>query len=113
MNQTVNQDVTATKVTSSANPSVFGQSVTFTATVKAASPGSGTPTGTVTFYDGSTKLYSATLGETGTASFMISTLSVGSHSIKVVYSGDADFKTSTSAVLRWSRLLPALSRQAR
>jgi hypothetical protein len=100
LNQTVNQDVTATKVTSSANPSVFGQSVTFTATVKAASPGSGTPTGTVTFYDGSAKLYSATLGETGTASFMISTLSVGSHSINVVYSGDADFKTSTSAVLK-------------
>ena len=44
---------TTTTLTSSTNPSVFGQSVTFTATV-APSSGSGTPTGTVTFYDGST-----------------------------------------------------------
>src|SRR5262249_44379944 len=47
---------TTTTVTSSPNPSVFGQSVTFTATVSAASPGSGTPTGTVTFEDGGTTL---------------------------------------------------------
>jgi Bacterial Ig-like domain (group 3) len=47
--QTVNQDGTSTDVTASANPSVFGQSVIFTATVSAALPGSGTPTGSVTF----------------------------------------------------------------
>jgi len=87
-------------VVSSANPSSFGQAVTFTATVNAVSPGSGTPTGTVTFYDGSTTLGSATLGGTGAASFTTSSLSVGSHSIKVSYAGDADFKASTSAVLK-------------
>jgi hypothetical protein len=94
----VNQAGTTTTVVSSANPSVYSQSVTFTATVKAAAPGSGTPTGTVTFMDGTTTLGTATLGG-GTASFSISTLSVGTHSIKVVYEGDTNFKTSTSAVL--------------
>ena len=98
--QTIQQDATTTSLKSSANPSVFGQSVTFTATVKAASPGSGTPSGTVTFYNGSTTLDTATLGGTGTASFTTSSLSVGSHSIKVSYGGDADFKASTSAVLK-------------
>ena len=102
LTQTVQQDATTTNLKSSANPSVFGQSVTFTATVKAASLGSGTPSGTVTFYDGSTTLGSATLGGAGTASFTISSLSVGSHSIKVSYGGDADFKASTSAVLKQS-----------
>src|SRR5262249_56922774 len=47
---TVNPDGTTTSVTSSLNPSVYGQSVTFTATVSANAPGSGTPQGTVTFY---------------------------------------------------------------
>ena len=37
---------TSTSLSSSANPSKFGQSVTFTATVSVTSPGSGTATGT-------------------------------------------------------------------
>jgi uncharacterized repeat protein (TIGR03803 family) len=96
---TVNQDGTATKLTSSANPSVYGQSVTFAATVIAASPGSGTPTGMVTFEDGSTVLGTATLSD-GVADFSIATLAVGTHSITAVYDGDTNFKTSTSAVLK-------------
>ena len=47
---TVNTDATTTSVTSSANPSVSGQSVIFTATVAADSPGSGIPTGTATLH---------------------------------------------------------------
>ena len=53
-NLVVSQSSTTTTLTSSANPSVTGASVTFTATVAAVSPGSGTPTGTVTFKDGAT-----------------------------------------------------------
>jgi len=48
--------------------------------------------------DGSKTLGTATLSG-GTASFTTSSLSIGTHSIKVVYSGDSDFKTSTSSVL--------------
>ena len=98
LTQVVNQDSTTTKLTSSANSSVFGQTVTFTATVSAASPGSGTPTGMVTFYDGTTDLGTGSLSS-GAASFTISTLSVGSNSITGVYGGDSNFMTSTSAAL--------------
>ncbi len=84
---------------SSVNPSVLGQSVTFTATVSAAPPGSGTPTGTVTFEDGTAVLGSAILDSTGTAAFSTSVLSAGSHSITAVYGGDSTFATGTSAAL--------------
>jgi hypothetical protein len=98
LTQTVGQDGTITSITSSANPSAFGQAVTFTATVKAAAPGSGTPSGTVTFKDGATVLGTASLAG-GKASFVTSTLAVGTHSITAVYGGNADFKTSASPVL--------------
>ena len=87
------------RVVSSANPSVFGESVTFTATVTANAPGSGIPTGTVTFLDGSTTLGTGTLNGSGIATFSTSALTVGSHSITVVYGGDTDFTTSTSSAL--------------
>jgi phospholipase/lecithinase/hemolysin len=93
--QAVNQDATSTTVSSSASTSVYGQGVTFTATVKAASPGSGTPTGSVTFMDGSTVLGSALMSG-NTATFGTSTLAFGSHSITAVYTGDGNFITSTS-----------------
>ena len=56
-----------------------------------------TPTGTVTFYDGVTSLGVVAL--TGdSAQISKSTLSVGSHTMKVVYSGDSNF-TSDSTIL--------------
>ena len=87
---------TDTALTSSPNPSVGGQSVTFTATVTAA--GYGTPTGTATFKDGANTLGTVVLSA-GQATFSINGLSVGSHSITVVYGGDANYNASTSSVL--------------
>jgi hypothetical protein len=98
VNQTVNQDGTSTTVASSTNPSASGQSVTFTATVTANSPGSGAPTGTVTFLDGGASIGSATLSG-GTASFSTSALSVGNHTISASYGGDANFTGSTSSAI--------------
>src|SRR5262249_35971146 len=46
---TVSQDTTTVVLSSSADPSVVGQAVSFVASVKADAPGSGTPTGSVTF----------------------------------------------------------------
>ena len=69
LTQTVNQDATTSTIASSANPSVSGQTVNFTATVKAVAPGSGTPTGSVTFLDGSTTLGTATLSSGGKVTF--------------------------------------------
>jgi len=88
---------TTTGLTSSDRHSVSGQAVTFTATVKAKSPGAGTPTGTVTFKDGPSTLGTGTLNSSGQALFMTSTLAVGSHSITASYGGDANFTGSTSS----------------
>jgi hypothetical protein len=66
--------------------------------VSAVSPGSGTPTGTVTFKDGSTTLGTATLAS-GKAAFTTSALSAGSHSITASYAGDSNFFPSASSTL--------------
>jgi hypothetical protein len=97
--QTVNKDASIATVTSSKNPSVTGSAVTFTARVFAASPGSGTPSGTVTFKDGATTLHSGTPLSGGKATFTISTLTVGNHPITVTYSGDGNFVGSASGTL--------------
>jgi hypothetical protein len=82
-------------VTSSANPSVFGQTVTFTATVTADAPGSGTPTGTADFFiDGSDASGPVTLSG-GSATFSTAGLTIGTHSISVTYNGDTNFNSSS------------------
>ncbi len=89
--QTVNATGMVT-VTSSTTSAVFGQPVTFTATVVAVNPADGTPTGTVTFQEGSTTLASSiTLDTNGQATFTTLTLAVGSNTITAVYSGDLNF----------------------
>ena len=70
-----------------------GHSVTFTATVTASS---GTPTGTVTFFDGSTSLGTETLSG-GTAQLSTSALPAGTETITAFYNGATGFNTSTSA----------------
>src|SRR5262249_23635611 len=81
-------------VTSSANPVLYGQPVTFTATVSVAA---GTPTGTVVFNDGATTLGSAALNASGVATLTVTTLAAGSHSMTAVYGGDPTVAASTSA----------------
>ena len=90
---------TTTSVVSSVNPSVWGQSVTFTATVSPVAPGAGTRTGTVTFYDGLAVLGTGSVNAAGVATLSTTGLSVASHSITAVYGGDGNFNGSTSAVL--------------
>jgi hypothetical protein len=92
------QHSTTTSLTSSANPSSYNQVVTFIATVSA---GSGSPTGTVTFSDGSALLGSAALSN-GLATLSTSGLTVGLHSIGASYSGDANFTGSNSVALSQS-----------
>ncbi len=88
----------STTLPSSKNPSLVGDSVTFTATVTAAPPASGTPTGTVTFKDGSTTVGTGTLAA-GVATLTTSALALGDHNMTAVYGGDAVFSTTTSATL--------------
>ncbi|NTU74214.1 hypothetical protein HGB07_08825, partial [Candidatus Roizmanbacteria bacterium] len=87
---------TTTTLTSSKNPSTPGQSVTLTAKV---STSSGTPTGTVTFKDGTTTLGTGSLSS-GQAKFTTTSLSAGTHSITAVYGGSTGYLTSTSSTLK-------------
>ena len=90
---TVLPDPATATLTSSLNPSTFGQTVTFTANVQGNySQG----IGQVTFFDGNTILGIATLDVTGSATFVTSTLAVGTHSISVTFPGSANFLSATA-----------------
>jgi hypothetical protein len=89
---------TSTSVSSSANPSQFLQSVTFTATVTATF--GGTPNGTVKFKDGSTVIGTGTLNGSGVATFTTTSLGVGTHNITAAYQGNSNFHASSSSVLK-------------
>jgi Bacterial Ig-like domain (group 3)/Fibronectin type III domain len=97
LSHTVNKAATTVALSSSSATSVYDQAVTFTATVSAASPGSGTPTGTVTFYNGTVVLGTGTLSN-GVATFTTSTLTVAAHTVKATYGSSADFTTSSKAL---------------
>ena len=95
----IDQDSTTTGVVASANPSVSGQAVTFTATVTwSARPAAAYPTGTVTFYDNGTSIGTGTLSVVSghdQATLTTSTLSTASHPITAAYtSGDGNFNAS-------------------
>ena len=91
---TITPASTTTALTSSANPSVFGASVAFTATVAPSAV-----TGTVQFYADGATLGSPVALSGGTASVSSTALSVGTHVITATYSGDANYSASTSAPL--------------
>lgn len=91
LTQTVNKASTTLNLTSSLNPSTFGQPVTFTATLPSA------VTGTVTFTNGSTTLGVGTVNN-GVATISTSALSVATSTITATYSGDSNFDTSTGTV---------------
>jgi large repetitive protein len=93
--QVVNKATTTTTLTSSLNPSNFGQSVTFTASVTPQF--SGTVKGSVTFYDGTTVLKTASLSG-GVAKFTTSALTSGAHSINATYNGSTSFTGSSASL---------------
>ena len=95
VSQVVSKATTTTALASSLNPSNVGQSVTFTACV--APQFSGTVTGTVTFYDGTTALKTVGLSG-GVAKYTTSTLSSGSHTITAKYNGNVDFDGSSASL---------------
>jgi hypothetical protein len=88
--------VTSTSVTSSLNPSQYGQPVTFTATV--GSPNGAIPDGdTVKFFDKAKEIGTGTTSG-GVATFTTSTLKSTTHDIKATYAGDETFATSSGTV---------------
>jgi Big-like domain-containing protein/NHL repeat-containing protein len=96
---TNNAIATTTAVTSSKNPALTTDSVTFTATVTQAS-GTTKPSGTVQFKDGTTNIGTPVTLANGTATSTGQTLTAGTHQITAVYTpADATFTGSTSPAL--------------
>lgn len=88
---------TSTTLTSSLNPSIYGQKVVFTATVTPT--GSIPPTGKVVFSWSGYVLDTATLDSSGVATFTISDLNADPYPMVATYKGDANNLSSTSAIV--------------
>lgn len=97
----VAKDATSTSLATSDSSPVTGEQVTYTATVTAVSPGSGSPTGSVEFDDGGTPISgcgSQTLdASTGKATCQVTYSASGAHTITASYGGDGNFTSSSTA----------------
>jgi hypothetical protein len=100
MQITVNKAATTTTLAVSTTQTLIGTTATLNATVKPQI--GGTPTGTVTYYNGSTALGSATVG----TPFTTGVLPVGTDQITAVYSGDSNFVGSMSSASAVVSLAP-------
>ncbi len=83
----VNKASSTLAATSSLNPSVYGDSVTFSLQISSAGA---VPTGTIAVKDGTTALGTATLNGTGAATLTVPLFTAGTHTINFQYSGDSN-----------------------
>jgi hypothetical protein len=83
---------------SSANPIFTSNQVTFTATLTTPASAPATPSGSVSFYDGTTLLGSGVV-TAGVATFATAAPATAIHSITAVYSGDTNYTAATSPAL--------------
>ena len=97
VNETVVGAESVTVLSATPKPATAGQTVNFTATVKAAQ-GSAIPTGTVVFTDGTATLGTTALNASGAATFSTATLTPGTHTITATYSGGANFNPSSASI---------------
>jgi len=98
LNEAVTAIGTALALTAAPNPANTGQTVTLTARATATLAGM-VPFGVITLRDGMTVLGTASLSETGIATFTISTLAVGSHPLQATLAANPTFAGSASAVV--------------
>ena len=100
VSEAVAKSTSSTTLSSTVNPASFGQPLTLTAVVKTAAGLA--PTGSVTFREGKSVLGVVSLAAVHgqmQAALTLSSLSVATHSITAVYSGDANASPSTSSSL--------------
>lgn len=96
--QVVKSAQSTTALASSVNPTVYGQSTTFTATVT--KPGGGTPTGTVQFsIDGSPFGAAQSVNGIGVATISTAALSVANHSVTASFTSDSPATLNSVATL--------------
>jgi len=89
---TVNKATPTLSMSSSNASSIYGVSVTFTATISSGA------TGTVTFYDGGTSIGTGSISGT-TATFIASSLTAGSHSVSASWAGNSNYNSLNSAAI--------------
>jgi hypothetical protein len=92
--ETITKAASALNLMASINPSTLGSPVTFTATVTGTV---GTPTGSVSFYDGVTLLGTIAL-TAGQAQLTTSSLTGGNHTINATYAGSATYLASSNSL---------------
>ncbi|MFN7929667.1 MAG: MBG domain-containing protein, partial [Blastocatellia bacterium] len=98
---TISAANTALTLVSDAPSALLGQNVTLTTIINPVAPGAGTPTGTITFKNGSTTLGTAQLTN-GQARFTTKQLAIGTYSLTAVFAGSENFSGSTSSPLAQS-----------
>ncbi len=101
--QTIGQAATSTGVTCAHDPGLVGQSITYTATIAVATPGSGTPTGTASFSDGGIPIPGCQGLALSPAPPLVVTCAqaydtTASQDVTASYSGDANFTASAGAM---------------
>jgi hypothetical protein len=96
LSETVHKAATTNSLAVTIEPSGFNDAVLLGATIVPVAPGSGSPTGTVTFFEGDKVLGTAQVSG-GQAGLFLVNFPPGRHTVTAVYSGDADFLASTSA----------------
>lgn len=97
----VAQATTLLDLQSSLSPSVYGQEVTFTATLTVQAPGAGIPAGSIQFFDNGVLVATRTLAA-GVATYAVSNLTFNggvAHPFTATYAGDANFTASASATV--------------
>ena len=97
--QVVTGDSTTTSLSSSLSPSIYGQSITWTAAVTSPDGFVSPPTGKVNLMWGGQIIDAATLNASGVATMTRSLQNANSYALTAVYAGDANNASSTSAVL--------------
>src|SRR5262249_32454681 len=105
----VNKASTATAAAVSVLTPLFGvDGVTLTAAISVVAPGSGSPSGTVTFREGTTVLGTASIVNGAATLALGSTdLAVGAHAIVAEYGGDSQFTGSISPAATVTVLAPS------
>jgi hypothetical protein len=88
---------TTTAVTASASTVVPNQQVLVTARATPPAGTGGTPSGTVSFYDGGTLVATRSLGAGGSAQYATSALTAGMHTLSATFAGSSVYTSSTSA----------------
>lgn len=89
---------TSLSLSSSANPSAWGQATTLTARLTTFD-GTPVPGEAVQFRDGATSLGTATSGPDGRASLTTSSLEVGTHDLSATYAGSATLEPASAPTL--------------